>query len=139
MREVNRGVIAEFRANDGELSGPMAGAPILLLTTVGRRTGREATTPLGFVDDGGRIVVAAANGGADHHPDWYLNLLAEPTVRVEVPGASMPAAASEAFGAERERLLGALVATLPGLEDHVAATEREVPVVVLSELPSSRG
>ncbi len=139
MREVNRGVIEEFRANDGTLTGPMAGAPILLLTTVGRHSGRRTTTPLGFVDDGGRLVVAAANGGADHHPDWFLNLLANPTVEVELPGASVQAVAHHASGAERDRLLALLVATLPGLDDHLAATEREVPVVTLAEHPAPPG
>ena len=139
MREMNRGVIEEFRANGGVLGGPLAGAPILLLTTTGRRTGRAFTTPLGFVDDGGRLVVAAANGGADHDPDWFLNLCAEPAVQVEVPGASVSAVATEVAGAERLRLLAVLAQTLPGLVDHLAATEREVPVVVVSERPAERG
>ena len=133
MREINRGVIEEFRANDGELSGPMAGAPILLLTTTGHRSGSEHTTPLGFVDDDGRLVVAAANGGADHHPDWYLNLSAVPEATVEVPGARVAARATDAVGAERERLLGVLSSTLPGLADHLSATDRVVPVVILTE------
>ncbi len=62
MREINEGVISEFRGADGQLSGPMAGAPILLLTTIGRRTGNPHTNPLGFIDVGGRLVVAGANG-----------------------------------------------------------------------------
>lgn len=71
MREINKGVIAEFRANDGALAGPMAGAPILLLTTRGRNSGKRHTTPVGFIEADGRLAVAAANGGSDRHPDWF--------------------------------------------------------------------
>lgn len=133
MRQINHRVIEEFRTNDGALSGPMAGAPVLLLTTIGRQSGCEHTTPVGFVDDGGRLVIAAANGGADHHPDWYGNLLADPAVTVEVPGATIGARALAADGEDRLRLLAALTAALPGLAEHVADTDREVPVVILTE------
>ncbi len=133
MREINEGVISEFRGAGGQLSGPMAGAPILLLTTIGRRTGNPHTNPLGFIDVGGRLVVAGANGGADRHPDWYLNIERSDSVTVEVPGASIPATATIVSGDERVELLDRLAATLPGMADHIAGTDREIPVVVFSE------
>ncbi len=133
MREINRGVIAEFREHDGTLSGPMAGAPILLLTTTGRTSRTPHTTPLGFVDVGGRPAVAATAGGADEHPDWFRNLEHDREVTIEVPGATIASVAEIAGEAERVRLLATLTETLPGMADHLAATTRDVPVVLFSE------
>ncbi len=133
MRTINEGVIAEFRENDGALTGPMEGAPILLLTTIGRRSGRPHTTPLGFVEADGKLVVAAANGGADADPDWFANIVHHDRVRIEVPGASVSASAEIATGGRRVDLLTRLEASLPGMSDHLAATDREVPVVVFTE------
>ena len=133
MKEINMGVISEFRANDGRLSGPMEGAPILLLTTTGRHSGKAHTSPAGFIDDHGRLVVAAANGGADHHPDWYRNIEANSGVTIEVPGASILAIATITTGTERTDLLEQLAASLPGMSDHVSATAREIPVVTFIE------
>ncbi len=133
MRAINAGVIEEFRANDGELTGPMAGAPILLLTTTGRRSGNEHTTPVGFVDAGGRLVIAAANGGSDAHPDWFLNLERDPSVTIEVPGATIRSRATVASEPERSELLARLGRELPGMSDHIDASLREIPVVILTE------
>ncbi len=133
MREINRGVISEFRANDGLLSGPMEGTPILLLTTTGHRSGNAHTTPVGFIDAGGRLAVAAANGGSDHHPDWYRNIEGHNQVTIELPGASIPSIATIAVGTERADLLEQLTTTLPGMADHVSAAAREIPVVIFGE------
>ncbi len=133
MREINKAVIGEFRSNDGQLSGPMEGAPILLLTTRGRSTGERHTTPVGFIDAGGRLAVAAANGGSEQHPDWYLNIQSNLQVNIEVPGASIPSIATIAEGTERAELLDRLVEGLPGMSDHVAVTSREIPVVIFTE------
>lgn len=133
MQDINKSVISEFRANDGKLSGPMAGAPIMLLTTTGRRSGSAHTTPVGFIDAGGRLVVAAANGGSDEHPDWYRNIEKDRHVTVEVPGASIPSIANIASGDERSDLLRQVAESLPGMSDHVSATTREIPIVIFSE------
>lgn len=133
MREINEGVIREFRANDGQLTGPMQGAPILLLTTTGRRMGEPHTTPLGFIDVDGRLALAAANGGSDDHPDWYLNIEHDHRVTVEVPGATIPSVARIAAGGERAELLQVLTDTLPGMADHVAAANRDIPVILVTE------
>ncbi len=135
MTEINAHVISEFRANDGVLSGPMEGAPVLLLTTVGRKSGQRYTTPVGFVEGGGGLVVAASNGGADADPDWFRNILAEPNVTIEVPGATIESVAAVATGNQRDDLLETLTAALPGMEEHRAATTRDIPVVVLTEAP----
>lgn len=133
MREINERVISEFRANDGILTGPMQGAPVLLLTTTGRVSGSAHTTPLGFIDAGGRLAVAGASGGSDQHPDWYLNLAADDEVTIEIPGASIPSRAEVAVDAERVELLQQMSDRLPGMADHIAATTREIPVVILTE------
>lgn len=133
MKALNQAVIAEFRANDGMLSGPMAGAPILILTTTGRRSGKQHTTPVGFIDAGGRLAIAAANGGADDNPDWFHNLAQNSAVTIEVPGATIPSLAVVAQGDERASLLAQLAESLPGMSDHIAGTGRQIPVVVLTE------
>ncbi len=133
MREINAGVIAEFRKNDGVLSGPMEGAPILLLTTVGRRSGKPHTTPVGYIDANGHLAAAAANGGSDNHPDWFLNLQHDASVLVELPGVTIASVAEVAEEPLRDELLNVFAASLPGMSDHLEASAREVPVVIFRE------
>ncbi len=133
MREINKGVISEFRANEGKLSGPMEGAPIMLLTTTGRHSGTAHTTPVGFIDADGRLVAAAANGGSDDHPDWYRNIEMDRHVTIEVPGASIPSIADIASGDERNDLLARVTESLPGMSDHLSATTREIPIVIFRQ------
>jgi deazaflavin-dependent oxidoreductase (nitroreductase family) len=130
MRDFNQAVITEFRANGGKLSGQLANSSLILLTTTGARSGLERTMPLGYVRDGERLVVIAANAGAAAHPDWYYNLLANPQVMVELGSERFPARASVAEGAERERL-ASLVPYLPAQQEK---TSREIPVVVLTRV-----
>src|SRR6187200_1134242 len=94
MSDWNQTIIAEFRANHGKVGGYFAGANMLLLHTRGARTGRERTTPVVYVPDGDRLVIIASKGGADSHPDWYYNLLANPHVTVEVGDEQFPARAT---------------------------------------------
>ena len=136
MKAINESVISEFRENDGRLSGPMAGAPILLLTTTGRNTGKAHTTPVGFIDTGGRLAIAAANGGSDEQPHWLRNIESNNDVTIEIGGASVPSQAVVAVGTERSDLLNKLVGALPGMSDHVSATSRAIPVVILTEQKS---
>src|SRR2546427_12584006 len=84
MKAFNRKLIEEFRANRGQLSGPMAGRTLMLLTTTGAKSGKERTAVLGFGKDGDRYVVIAAGNGAPCDPGWYQNLLARPIATVEV-------------------------------------------------------
>ena len=133
MKEMNQAVITEFRANEGSLSGPMEGAPILLLTTTGRRSGTRHTTPVGFIDAEGQLAIAAANGGADHDPDWFHNLVHDHDVTIEVAGATITSLAIVTEGEERARLLEQLTASLPGMSEQVGCTDRQIPVIVLTE------
>src|SRR5688572_13128665 len=81
-RERNQRVIEEFRANGGKVTGTHEGRPILLLTTTGAKSGRPYTTPVMYLRDGDRLAVFATHGGSPKHPDWYANLVANPTVTV---------------------------------------------------------
>jgi deazaflavin-dependent oxidoreductase (nitroreductase family) len=130
VRETNRRVIAQFRAG-GEVEG-MHRDRLLLLTTRGRRTGAEHTSPMMFDRDGDRVLVIASNMGSADHPDWYRNLEADPRVTVELGDERYAALATPTTGAERERLWAELKQRYPFFADHEAGTDREIPVVALT-------
>ena len=133
MRDYNRQVIEEFRANGGKVGGQLANSPLLLLTTTGAKTGQERVAPLGYARDGDRYVVLASMLGAPKHPDWYRNLVAHPDVTVEVGTERFAARATTAEGAERERLVAYLATAMPFLADHQARTTRQIPIVLLEQ------
>ncbi|MGZ6825799.1 MAG: nitroreductase family deazaflavin-dependent oxidoreductase [Mycobacteriales bacterium] len=108
------------------------GATALLLTVTGRTTGEPRRTALYYVRDGDRYVVVASQGGAPTHPQWYLNLLADPHVTIQVGPDVMPAVATTAGPEERGRLWELSVRNWPAYEEYQAKTEREIPVVVLT-------
>jgi deazaflavin-dependent oxidoreductase (nitroreductase family) len=132
VNEFNRNLIDEFRANNGKVGGPFAGAPLLLLTTTGAKSGRKHTTPLVYQKDGDRLVVFGSRGGAPNHPAWYHNLVANPKVTVELPGETFEANAVTVEGAERDRIWSAQKEIMPGFAEYEAKTDREIPVVVLT-------
>lgn len=134
IREFNKTVIAEFRANGGQVGGQFAGAPLLLLTTSGAKSGQPRTSPLVYITDGDRYVIVASKAGAPTNPDWFHNLLANPTVTVEVGAEQFQARAEVAAGAERERLYAAVASRLPQFEEYQRQTTRQIPVVVLTRL-----
>ena len=123
----NRKLIEEFRANRGQLSGPMAGRTLMLLTTTGAKSGKERTAVRGFGKDGDRYVVIASGNGAPTHPRWYQNLLARPIVTVEVGPDKFKARARTARPEEREQLKR----FVPYIEQQQTLTKREIPIVVL--------
>ena len=128
----NQGVINEFRANHGVVSQPPF--PILLLTTTGARTGRQATVPLGFaVDDNGRVFVMASKAGAPRHPAWFHNLRTNPSVTVELGDRSFQARAVVTAGEERDRLYGMVS---DGASEYEKNTNRVFPVIVLKGVPA---
>ena len=90
FKEFNRNLIEEFRTNNGKVGGMFEGAPLLLLTTTGARTGEARVVPLAYTKDGDRFVIIASKGGAPSHPDWYYNLGTNPEVTVEVGTKSFP-------------------------------------------------
>src|SRR5262249_43557593 len=109
----NEEVIAEFRANGGRVGGHWEGRDLLLLTTLGRRSGRAYTTPVVYTRDGDRLLVYASQGGSPVHPDWYLNLAANPRVVVEVGAERHDAVATPLRGEERDREFAAQVERNP--------------------------
>ena len=125
---------AFYRAAGGKMVGRMFDSPVLLLVTTGRKTGRERTTPLLYLEDGENLVIVASYGGAPTHPAWYLNLMANPEARVEIEGRTLRVRAEEARGEEKRRLWARLVEMYPPYESYQRRTEREIPVVVLHTL-----
>ncbi|HEY6395862.1 MAG TPA: nitroreductase family deazaflavin-dependent oxidoreductase [Solirubrobacteraceae bacterium] len=120
-----------YRETDGERGYNWRGQTILLLTTRGRASGQERTTPLIHRTDDGRWVVVASKGGAPDHPDWYKNLRATPEAMIQVKGERIPVRATAASGEERSRLWGLMTEKWPAYDQYQQKTSREIPVVVL--------
>src|SRR5215469_16536992 len=128
----NRNLIDHFRANAGEIKeGIFKGAPILLLTTKGAKSGTTYTTPLVYTRDGERLVIIASKGGAPTNPAWYHNLVANPDVTIEVGSDRFEANAVVTKGDERDRLFNAQAALMPNFAQYQKNTTRLIPVVVL--------
>jgi deazaflavin-dependent oxidoreductase (nitroreductase family) len=129
IKETNRRVIEQFRAG-GEIEG-MHREGLVLLTTVGARSGELRTTPMMFDRDGDSLVVIASNIGAPRHPDWYHNLVNEPRVTVEVGDERYDAVAVPLAGSDRESRWATLKQKYPFFAEHEAKTSRTIPVVEL--------
>ena len=136
INDFNRSVIEEFRANDGKVAGPFEGAPLLLLTPTGAKTGNLHTSPVVFLRDGDRLLVFGSKAGAPTHPAWYHNLVANPTVTVELPGERFDARAVVLEGEERDRMFDRQKAKMPGFADYERKTSRRIPVVALERITS---
>ena len=135
MSDWNAQLIATLRANHGEVpEGPMAGRPLLVLTTKGAKTGQERQAVLTFTRDDGRYVVAATAGGSPVVPSWYHNLLANPTVQVEAKGETFTASAAEAPPGERERLWAKHVEARPEFAEYPEKSGRTIPVITLQRI-----
>ena len=119
---------------DGSAFGGHEKTPTLLLTTRGRKTGRMLVMPLIYGTDGDRYVLIGSKGGAPEHPAWYLNLVANPVVDLQVADERFKARASTATGAERQRLFDMMTSVYPPFPAYQARTERELPVVVLERV-----
>jgi deazaflavin-dependent oxidoreductase (nitroreductase family) len=133
----NQQVIAEFRANDGQVGGNFAGAPMVLVHHVGRSSGKEYVIPLVYLPkegDGDSIYVFASKGGAPAHPDWYLNLVAAGQATIEVRADTYPVTISELSGDERDRVYAEQVRRMPGFGEYAtrAAGTRTIPVLELT-------
>ena len=133
-QEFNRKVIEEFRANDGVVGGPMAGMPLLLLTTTGARTGLERINPLAYLADGEDYVVIASFAGAPNSPPWFHNLAKNPSVTVELGDETFEAEAVVTQGADRDALFAEVCGRMPVFAEYQARTERTIPVVVLDPI-----
>lgn len=122
-----------YRVSGGRLGGRLIGMPVLLLTTTGRRTGKAHTTALMFLPEGRNFVIVASNGGAPHHPAWFLNLRARPQAEIQIRRRLLRVQAREAEGAERAQLWARIVQTYAGYAAYQARTSRRIPVIVLEQ------
>ena len=127
--------VDRYRETDGE-EGHIwrEGSTILLLTTTGRRTGNETTTPLIYQLDDGNPVIVASKGGSPEHPGWYENLAKSPEVGVQIKADTFHARARVVEGEERERLWKLMNEMWPHYDEYAEKTDREIPVVVLERL-----
>jgi deazaflavin-dependent oxidoreductase (nitroreductase family) len=140
IRALSKAHLAAYRVSRGRVLGSVAGMPVLLLTTTGRRSGKARTTPLTFFRDATDLVVIASNGGADRPPDWSLNLQQTPRAVVEIGTDKLVVTARRASQQERERLWVAITATYAGYARYQERTERLIPVVLLTpEGPPAAG
>jgi deazaflavin-dependent oxidoreductase (nitroreductase family) len=131
VQDWNSKIIEEFRANEGEVGGPFAGAPILLLHTTGAKTGRERVNPMMYLDLDGHRYVFASKAGADTNPDWYWNLVAHTDVTVEVGTETYQVSARPVTGDDRDRVYSEQARRYPGFAEYEQKTSRVIPVVEL--------
>ncbi len=129
--ELQRAIIAEFRANNGKVGGMFEGATLVLLTTTGAKTGKPRTVPLGYLEVGGQALVIASAGGGPANPGWYHNIRHNPMVTVELGAETYPATAVIPPAGERDRLFALAAEAAPGYADYQAGTTRVLPVVTL--------
>lgn len=128
--------VQRYLATDGaEGYDWLNGTTILILTTTGRRSGKEHSTPLIFRQHGGDYLVVASKGGAAEPPQWYLNLQANPRVRVQVKSEVFAANARTATAQEKPQLWAAMAQVWPDYDEYQRRTDRDIPVVVLQRSP----
>ena len=131
-QRMNDPVIAEFRAQGGTVTGRRWS--VLLLTTIGAKSGQPHVTPLNYTTDGDRLVVIASKGGSPTHPDWYHNLLAHPEVTIELGSETFRARATPAEEPERTRLFDQQAAQQPFFARYQQQVARQIPVIVFERL-----
>ncbi|GAA3545824.1 nitroreductase family deazaflavin-dependent oxidoreductase [Amycolatopsis ultiminotia] len=129
---LNEQVIADFRANEGRVGGPFAGARVVLVHHLGAKTGRERVTPMTYFPQAdGSMVVVASNQGAAANPAWYHNLMAHPRVTVEVGAETFEVVAQEIAGAAREAVWQRVIAEIPAVDGYREQAGRVIPLVRL--------
>jgi len=131
MTDWNSKIIEEFRANHGRVGGQFDGAPLLLLHTVGAKTGQQRVNPMMYQQLADGYAVFASKAGAPTNPDWYHNLLAHPRVKAEIGARTVELLARVATGDERAQIWAAQKADYPGFADYERKTSRQIPVIVL--------
>jgi deazaflavin-dependent oxidoreductase (nitroreductase family) len=131
IQDFNKTIIEEFRANGGKVGGQFEGARLLLLTTIGAKSGASRINPLAYIEDGDRYVIIASYAGAPTNPPWYYNLLAHPDVEVEVGTLRFKARAEVVKGPERSKLYRKMASVMPAFADYERKTTRSIPVIAL--------
>ena len=137
MSDWNERVIAEFRANEGRVGGGFAGAPMIVVHHVGRKSGKEYVNPLVYLPgegDDDSIYIFASKGGTPENPEWYRNLIAAGQATVEVQTSTYPVTVTEVSGDERDRIYAEQVKRMPGFGEYAEKTEgiRKIPVLRLT-------
>jgi len=131
VNDWNIKIIDEFRANDGRVGGQFEGAPMILVHHIGAKSGEERVNPMMFRPVGDDFAVFASYAGAPTNPDWYHNLVANPSVTVEVGTETISVTARVLEGDEREQIWTSQKADYPGFADYETKTTRQIPVVLL--------
>jgi deazaflavin-dependent oxidoreductase (nitroreductase family) len=124
--------VAVYRLTHGRAMANLRGMPVLLLTTLGRKSGKRRTTPLMYLRDGEGYVIIASNLGRPRHPAWFYNLQASPLAEIEVPGKRLPVSATVASADERERLWSELIRRAPFFDGYRRSTTRPIPMIRLT-------
>jgi len=134
--DFNQRIVEEFRANDGKVGGPFQGLPLVLLHHTGAKSGIERVNPLAYQrirDDS--VAIFASKGGAPTNPDWYHNLVANPSASIEIGTQRYDVTARVASGDERQRIWGAQKEAFPNFAEYETTSGgREIPVVVLEKV-----
>ena len=126
--------VSLYRSTHGAFGGRVQGLQVLLLTTIGRKTGRERTTPLGYFMDDSNYIITASNPGRDTHPAWFHNLRANPRVTIEIKDRQIEAEAEVAAPEKRSSLWSQLISLSPPYANYAEKTTREIPLVILRPL-----
>ena len=130
IKWMSRGNTWLYKLTAGKRGATFRKAPVALLTTTGRRTGRPRVSPLLYLRDGGSVIVVASNVGAEKNPMWYLNLKANPKVQVQIRDEVLDLTARDATDEERATLWPKLVQIYPDFDDYQSWTDRKIPIVV---------
>ena len=130
LKQFARAHIWVYRRTNGRLGARLLWFPAALVTTTGRKSGQPRTTPTLYMRDGDRIVLPASYGGRDHHPAWYLNIQADPKVRVQVGSDVMDLTARDATADERRLYWRTLTRIYPPYKGYQDAADRRIPLVV---------
>jgi deazaflavin-dependent oxidoreductase (nitroreductase family) len=130
--DYNTAIIEEFRANNGKLGGRWEGSSLVLVNTIGAKSGQVRTIPLAYLQQGERIYIVGSAAGSAKHPDWYHNLIANPDITWELGEEPIEGNASLLEGEERTRAWHDIVAALPFFGNYQDQVEREIPVFALT-------
>jgi deazaflavin-dependent oxidoreductase (nitroreductase family) len=134
LKAFNESIVDEFRANDGKVGGPFEGNELLLLTTIGAKSGQPRLSPLSCKRIDGKLLIIAGNGGADTNPSWVYNLRANPSAHVELAAESFNVTARELLSAERDDIIPKITAAISAFAEFQAKTSRVIPIFELQPL-----
>ena len=129
---IPRANVVAYRWSKGRLGGQMQDLPVLILHTVGRKTGKPRQSPLLYIQEDENYAIVGSRGGSDAPPAWWLNLQANPHAMIEIKGTKQPVSARVATHEEKARYWPRLAAGYPFYDDYQARTAREIPVILLS-------